>query len=69
MAEQRPERPNRKPGRNQPPSGGMRFGRGLFGWVLFIGLAIMLFMLLNNMKGRQSTVISLSDFYKNLTQD
>jgi cell division protease FtsH len=47
----------------------MRFGRGLFGWVLFIGLAIMLFMLLNNMKGRQSTVISLSEFYKNLDAD
>ena len=45
MAEQRPERPQRKGARpGGPANNGLRFGRGLFGWVLFIGLAIMLFM-------------------------
>src|SRR5581483_4263807 len=46
MAEQRPDRPSRKPLRQGPGPGGMKFGRGVFGWVLFIGLAIMLFVLL-----------------------
>ena len=41
MAEQRPEKPARKlPRPNGGPNGGMRVGRGLFGWVLFIGLAV-----------------------------
>jgi cell division protease FtsH len=38
----------------------MRVGRGLLGWVLFIGLAIMLFMLINrNSKNYQSIPISV----------
>src|SRR5271155_513788 len=49
MSEQRPpDRPFRKNGRTPPNGGGMRVGRGLFGWVLFIGLAIMLFLLLQS---------------------
>jgi cell division protease FtsH len=49
---QPPQRPGRKPGRNTPPNpGGVRFGRGAFGWVLFIGLAIMLFVLLQKGRG------------------
>src|SRR5438105_1055386 len=68
MAEQKPERPSRKPGRAAPPNGGMRFGRGLFGWVLFIGLAIMLFMLLNNTKPGKY-LVSLSDFQTALRDD
>ncbi|HLL88044.1 MAG TPA: ATP-dependent zinc metalloprotease FtsH [Tepidisphaeraceae bacterium] len=63
MAEQRPsnsgggDRPNRKPNRNTPP--GLRF-RGLFGWILFIGLAIMFFVLVNKQdKGTPS--IALTD--------
>ena len=60
MAEQRPDRPNRKPGR-PVPNGGMRFGRGLFGWVLFVGLAIMLFLLLNK-SGHGPKEINYSEF-------
>src|SRR5687767_16030740 len=63
MAEQRPDRPQRKGGGRPggPGNGGLRFGRGLFGWVLFIGLAIMLFMLLNKQGGTFKT-IPLSEF-------
>src|SRR5438045_9636624 len=44
---------------------GRRFGRGIFGWVLFIGLAIMLFLLLRQQ--RTSTQdISLSEFKDSL---
>ncbi|HEX3358658.1 MAG TPA: ATP-dependent metallopeptidase FtsH/Yme1/Tma family protein, partial [Tepidisphaeraceae bacterium] len=48
MAEQRPDRQPRKTVRPPSGPGGMKFGRGIFGWVLFIGLAIMLFVLLKN---------------------
>src|SRR5215210_3878091 len=52
MAEQRPERPQRKGARpGGPANGGLKFGRGLFGWILFICLAIMLFMLLSQNRG------------------
>src|SRR5687767_1609005 len=50
--QQRPERSNRKasrPGGTEgggTGAGGLKFGRGVFGWLLFIGLAVMLFMLL-----------------------
>ena len=44
MSEPQPDRPPRKEGRGNPPNGPMRLGRGMFGWVLFIGLAIMLFL-------------------------
>src|SRR5688572_27631771 len=57
MAEQRPDRPQRKGGRpGAPGNGGLRFGRGLFGWVLFIGLAVMLFMLLSRQGGTFKTI-------------
>src|SRR5690242_14776284 len=39
MAEQKPERSGSKRGSNGG-SGGMRFGRGLFGWVLFVALVV-----------------------------
>src|SRR4051812_33296675 len=63
MSEQRPDRPARKNGRPQPGganNGGMRFGRGLFGWVLFIGLAVMLFFVLQS-KNKSSTDVSMSE--------
>jgi cell division protease FtsH len=41
--------------------------RSLFGWVLFIGLAIMLFLVLNN-KQRTSTPVSLSEFSEQLAR-
>ena len=63
MAEQRPDRQQqqRKPVRPPGGPGGMKFGRGVFGWVLFIGLAIMLFVLLKNQQGSTQEV-SWSDF-------
>src|SRR5262245_23565024 len=70
MSDPRPEKNgNKKNGR--PPGGagngggGMRFGRGVFGWVLFIGLAVMLFVFLQ--KGsRNYTTIDLSLFWNEL---
>src|ERR1700722_2322122 len=61
MSEQRPpDRNPRKNGRTPPNGGGMRVGRGLLGWVLFIGLAITLFMLINrNSKNYQTIPISV----------
>jgi cell division protease FtsH len=56
-----PERPFRKNGRNNPNGGGMRVGRGLFGWVLFISLAIMLVMLLRSTTAAHYP-IPISDF-------
>src|SRR5688572_27444183 len=75
MSEQRPDRPKSGKngngaggGGNRPPAGGnggLRFGRGLFGWVLFVALAVMLFMLLQ--KGQTLYArIALSDFYSRL---
>jgi cell division protease FtsH len=46
----------------------MRFGRGLLGWVLFIGLAIMLFILVNKNNSSQ-TLIPLSEFELALKND
>ena len=68
MAEQRPDRPQRKNGRPPAPAAGMRFGRNVFGWVLFAGLAIMLFLLL---KGgtKQTQTIPFSEFDKQLRAD
>jgi cell division protease FtsH len=69
MAEQRPDRPLRKPARpGNPNGGGMRFGRGLFGWILFIGLAIMLIALFQ-MKGKQYVPIAFSEFEKTCVAD
>src|SRR5881227_615909 len=70
MAEQRPERPVRKSNRPGGPNNGsgMRFGRGLFGWILFIGLAIMLIALFQ-MKGKTYVAISLSEFKTHLDGD
>src|SRR5690349_8533301 len=68
MSEQRPERPQRKNGRPPASNGGLRMGRGLFGWVLFIALAVMLIMLLN--KGStQFANVAFSDFWSHLNQD
>src|SRR6476620_9557540 len=62
----RPERPTRKNGR--PPAPGMRFGRGVFGWVLSILLAIMLFVLVQG-KNPQSNTIPIGDFWTLLNAD
>src|SRR5688500_3880431 len=62
MAEQKNDRPNsrRSGGRPTPPNGGMRFGRGLFGWFIFIALCIVLFILLNK-NNTQYVLMSRSD--------
>jgi len=46
----------------------MQFGKGLFGWVLFIALAVMLFMLLNKREDRY-TPVSLGEFTRHLEND
>src|SRR5882672_9896460 len=66
MAEQ--QRPDRTPRKNSRPNGngsgpnggGIKFGRGLFGWVLFIGLAVMLFIILQS-KSRGSVPVDISE--------
>ncbi|MGC4033009.1 MAG: ATP-dependent zinc metalloprotease FtsH [Tepidisphaeraceae bacterium] len=45
------DRPGNGRRQRTPNNGGMRFGRGVFGWVLFIGVAILLFLYLNQQKG------------------
>jgi len=55
-----PERPRRS-SRLPTPNNGMRFGRGLFGWILFIFLAVMLIMLFQHDRNRSSE-IPLSSF-------
>src|SRR5687768_11230771 len=70
MSEQRPDRNRRKNGNRPqlPNGGGMRFGRGVFGWVLFVALAIMLFILLNHNR-RSYQTISYSTFWTQLTEN
>jgi len=66
MSEERPDRPQRKPGRGGPVSpGGMRFSRGLFWWVVGIGFAAMMFMFIQN-SNTKSQDIPLSFFEQQL---
>ena len=51
-----------------PPPPAMRFGRGLMGWVIFIGVAVMLFVLLQGNRP-SSNDISLSEFQQRLQSD
>src|SRR4051812_12335714 len=71
MSEQRPtDRQPKKNGGGRPPAGngGLRFGRGLFGWVLFVAVVVMGFMLLN--KGSTMYApIPLSEFISRLDSD
>ena len=68
MAEQRPERPNRKPGRPGAGNGTFRFRNGLLGWLLFIGLAVMLVMLVQHSKTGVTT-IPANEFFLKLNAD
>src|SRR6185437_12782979 len=61
MAEQRPERPPQKRPRPGLPNGGMKFGRGLAGWVLFVTLAIVLIYVVSQKKA-ESTTIPFGEF-------
>ncbi len=69
MAEQRPERPPRKNGRPNNPNNGLHFGsqRGLFGWVLFIALAVLLFMLLSRNSNTHAS-IPITEFRTRLAE-
>ena len=65
MAEQRPDRTPRKNGRptpngSGPGGGGLKLGRGLFGWILFIGVIVMLFVFMKATRAG-STTIDLSE--------
>ena len=51
----------------QPPAPTVRFGRGLFGWVLFIGLAVMLYFLLDR-QNKAYKPIPLSEFMARLDE-
>ena len=66
MSEQRPDRPGSK--RNRPGLGnsGMKFGRGLLGWLIFVGAAAMLFAFLRSANQSQVT-IGLPAFDRELT--
>jgi cell division protease FtsH len=74
--QQRPERPGRKGNRggsgngNGPAGagGGLKFGRGVFGWLLFIGLAVMLFMLLSD-QSKNFREVDISDLMSQLRAD
>jgi cell division protease FtsH len=68
MADQRPERPNRKPGRPGPGNGSFRFRSGLVGWLLFIALAVLLVMLVQN-RTQARTVIDTSEFIARFDED
>ncbi len=69
MSEPRPPgAPFRKNGRNTQNGNGMRVPRGLFAWVLFISLLIMLVMLLRS-TGPNSQQIPISDFETLLKND
>src|SRR5437773_5490152 len=59
---------NKKNGRSPAGSGRMPFGRGFFGWFLFVALAIMLIMLLNKTSTSYATV-PLSEFVQRLEND
>src|SRR5687768_3829654 len=48
-----------------PPPQGPRFGRGLFSWVLFIGIAVLLFLLLSK-EGTTHQTLPLGEFMTRL---
>ncbi|HEY2587627.1 MAG TPA: ATP-dependent zinc metalloprotease FtsH [Tepidisphaeraceae bacterium] len=63
MSEQRPDRPGSKRNRPGLNNGGMKFGRGLLGWLIFVAVAALLFVWLKQANPGAAT-ISLSDFYQ-----
>ena len=68
MADQRPDRPNRKPGRPGPGNGSFRFRSGLVGWLLFIALAVLLVMLVQNRNPTRAD-IPTSEFVARFDED
>src|SRR5258708_2374351 len=56
MSEQRPDRPGPKRTRPGLGNGGMKFGRGLLGWLLFVAVAALLFVWLKQATPGNSTI-------------
>ena len=82
MAEQRPDRPARRPnrpgspnggnnnggpGNGGPGNGGMWFGRGILGWVVFIALALLIVYMVTNTR-KTYTRIGESELFGHLGQ-
>jgi cell division protease FtsH len=65
MSEERPDKSTRKNGRTPAGNGGMRFGRGILGWAVFIGLVVMLILLISRGNHPAQTV-ELSTFMAQL---
>ncbi|HSU67412.1 MAG TPA: ATP-dependent zinc metalloprotease FtsH, partial [Tepidisphaeraceae bacterium] len=63
MSEQRPDRPGSKRNRPGLGNGGMKFGRGLLGWLLFVAVAALLFVWLKQASPGPTT-ISLGEFWQ-----
>ena len=63
MSEQRPDKPGPKRNRSGMGNGGMRFGRGLLGWLLFVAVAALLFVWLKQ-QSPGSTTIPLNVFWQ-----
>ncbi len=68
MAEQRKQQDERPPGadrengRGPAPPPGVKLSRGLMSWLMILGLFIVLFVLLNNTKGRGREIPTWQDF-------
>jgi cell division protease FtsH len=56
MSEQRPDRPGPKRPRPGLGNGGMKFGRGLLGWLLFVAVAALLFVWLKQASAPNATI-------------
>jgi cell division protease FtsH len=65
MSEQRPDRPGSKRNRPGLNNGGMKFGRGLLGWLIFVAVAALLFVWLKQANPGSAT-IHLNDFYREM---
>ncbi|HSH96527.1 MAG TPA: ATP-dependent metallopeptidase FtsH/Yme1/Tma family protein, partial [Roseimicrobium sp.] len=68
MADPKQDKNPRKNGRLTPNGGGLKFGRGLFGWMLFVGLAIMFFMLMRQGRTTQNKIVYM-EFINQLTNN
>ncbi|HEX8340802.1 MAG TPA: ATP-dependent zinc metalloprotease FtsH, partial [Tepidisphaeraceae bacterium] len=62
MSDNNSEKPTPNNRRPKTPGGGMRFGRGVFGWVLFIGVAVLLFLYIQT-TNTSSTEVDMHVFY------
>jgi cell division protease FtsH len=62
MSEKKPDSPRRRSSRREPPGGpGARLSRGLFGWIVLIAMAVVLYLLINKQNSRPKD-IDLAEF-------